>query len=105
MVGRAAEHRTVDVVEVHPEVSFTTMTGAALPGKRSPQGQQARLDALTAAGVSRPSVLKGTGYAADDVLDACAVAWSAHRRATGAAQWLPDPPEAFSDGTRAAIVV
>ncbi len=96
---------TVDVVEVHPEVSFTAMTGAPLPGKRSAEGRQARLDALVAAGISRPSVLTGSGYAADDVLDACAVAWSAHRRATGDARWLPDPPEVFSDGIRAAIVV
>ena len=50
-------------------------------------------------------MLKGSGYAPDDVLDACAVAWSAHRRATGDARWLPDPPEVFSDGIRAAIVV
>ena len=96
---------TVEVVEVHPEVSFATMTGGPLPGKRTPEGQQARLAALAAAGVARPSVLKGTGYAPDDVLDACAVAWSAHRRATGEARWLPDPPEVFSDGIRAAIVV
>ena len=96
---------TVDVVEVHPEVSFTTMAGQPLPGKRTAEGQQARLHALAAAGIARPSVLKGTGYAPDDVLDACAVAWSAHRRATGDARWLPDPPEVFSDGIRAAIVV
>ncbi len=95
---------TVEVVEVHPEVSFATMAGAPLPGKRTAQGQQARLDALAAAGIARPSVLKGSGYAPDDVLDACAVAWSAHRRATGEAHWLPDPPEVFSDGIRAAIV-
>ena len=96
---------TVDVIEVHPEVSFATMAGAPLPGKRTAEGQQARLDALAAAGIARPSVLRGSGYAADDVLDACAVAWSAHRRATGDARWLPDPPEVFSDGIRAAIVV
>jgi predicted RNase H-like nuclease/AcrR family transcriptional regulator len=96
---------SVDVVEVHPEVSFTTMAGAALPGKRTPEGQQARLDALAAVGIARPSVLVGSGYAADDVLDACAVAWSAHRRATGDARSLPDPPEVFSDGIPAAIVV
>jgi len=96
---------TVDVVEVHPEVSFATMSGAALPAKRTPEGQRARLDALAAAGIAAPSVLKGSGYAPDDVLDACAVAWSAHRRATGVARWLPDPPEVFSDGIRAAIVV
>ena len=29
---------TVDVVEVHPEVSFTTMTGGPLPGKRTRAG-------------------------------------------------------------------
>jgi len=86
-------------------VSFSAMAGAPPPGKRTAQGQQARLDALAAAGIARPSVLRGTGYAPDDVLDACAVAWSAHRRATGAARWLPDPPEVFSDGIRAAIVV
>ena len=96
---------TVEVVEVHPEVSFATMAGGVLPGEAHPEGQQARLDALAAAGIARPSVLKGSGYAADDVLDACAVAWSAHRRATGDARLLPDPPEVFSDGIRAAIVV
>ncbi|MFL6170322.1 MAG: DUF429 domain-containing protein [Ornithinibacter sp.] len=96
---------TVEVVEVHPEVSFATMTGGPLPGKRTTEGQQARLAALARAGVARPSVLKGTGYGPDDVLDACAVAWSAHRRATGEARWLPDPPEVFSDGIPAAIVV
>ncbi len=96
---------TVDVVEVHPEVSFATMAGGPLPSKRTAEGQQARLAALAAAGVAGPSVLKGTGYAPDDVLDACAVAWSAHRRATGEARWLPDPPEVFSDGIRAAIII
>jgi predicted RNase H-like nuclease len=96
---------TVEVVEVHPEVSFTTMAGATLPPKRTGEGQAARLEALAAAGVARPSVLRGSGYAPDDVLDACAAAWSAHRLAVGEARFLPDPPEVFSDGIRAAIVV
>jgi predicted RNase H-like nuclease len=96
---------TVDVVEVHPEVSFATMAGAGLPAKRTPEGQAARLEALDVAGIARPSVLKGSGYAPDDVLDACAVAWSAHRWAVGDARTLPDPPEVFSDGIRAAITV
>ena len=96
---------TVEVVEVHPEVSFTTMAGAPLPGKRTAEGRTARLDALAAAGVARPSVLSGSGYAPDDVLDACAVAWTAHRHAVGEARSLPDPPEVFSDGIPAAIVV
>ena len=54
--------------------------------------------ALAAAGLPRPSVLQGSGYAVDDVLDACAVAWSAARHTTGLARSMPDPPEVFSDG-------
>jgi len=94
---------TVEVIEVHPEVSFAEMAGAPLPPKRTPEGHDQRLATLAASGIARPSVLKGSGYAPDDVLDACAVAWSAHRRATGDARRLPDPPEVFSDGIRAAI--
>ncbi|GAA4399172.1 hypothetical protein GCM10023168_06110 [Fodinibacter luteus] len=96
---------TVDVVEVHPEVSFAVMAGTVLPRKRTDEGRAARLEALAAAGIARPSVLEGRGYAADDVLDACAVAWSAHRRATRVGRSMPDPPEVFSDGIRAAIHV
>ena len=44
-------------------------------------------------------------YAADDVLDACAVAWTAARRAAGLSRSLPDPPEVFSDVVRSAIHV
>jgi len=94
---------TIEVIEVHPEVSFAEMAGAPLPPKRTPEGHDQRLATLAASGIARPSVLKGSGYAPDDVLDACAVAWSAHRRATVDARRLPDPPEVFSDGIRAAI--
>ena len=38
----------------------------------------------------------------DDVLDAAAVAWSAHRMATGTAQSHPNPPEE-ANGHRIAI--
>ena len=75
------------------------------PASAPPRGRPARLDALAAAGVARPSVLQGHGYAPDDVLDACAVAWTAHRHAVGDARSLPDPPEVFCDGIPAAIVV
>ena len=95
---------TVTVLEVHPELSFATMTGSPiLAGKKTDEGRDERLAALAAAGIARPSVLQGQGYAADDVLDACAVAWSAARHTTGLAQPLPDPPEVFSDGIPAAI--
>lgn len=95
---------TVSVIEVHPEVSFAAMTGAPITSnKKTDEGRAERLTALAAAGIARPSVLQGQGYAADDVLDACAVAWTAARRANGLARSLPDPPEVFSDGIPAAI--
>ena len=95
---------TVTVLEVHPEVSFAVMAGAPiLASKKTVEGRAERLAALAAAGIPRPSVLEGQGYAADDVIDACAVAWSAARHTVGLAQPLPDPPERFSDGLEAAI--
>ncbi|GAB3873305.1 DUF429 domain-containing protein [Terrabacter terrigena] len=95
---------TVTVLEVHPELSFATMTGAPIKAsKKTDEGRSQRLSALAEAGLARPSVLEGQGYAADDVLDACAVAWTAARHAAGQARPLPDPPEVFSDGIPAAI--
>lgn len=97
---------TVEVLEVHPEVCFAEMAGAPLrPGKKTPEGRTARLEALAAAGIARPSVLEGTGYGADDVLDACAVAWTAARRLAGLSHSLPERPEVFGDGIPAAIHV
>ena len=97
---------TVAVFEVHPELSFAVMAGAPLPtSKKTDEGRAARLAALAAVGIPSPSVLKGDGYAADDVLDACAAAWTAARRTTGLARSLPAPPETFSDGIPAAIWV
>jgi predicted RNase H-like nuclease len=97
---------TVLVLEAHPELSFAEMAGAPIrAGKKTAEGQAARLTALRAAGLASPSVLSGTGYAADDVLDACAAAWTAARRTNGAAHPLPDPPQTFSDGIPAAIWV
>ena len=95
---------TVTVLEVHPELSFATMTGSPIKAsKKTDEGRAQRLAALADAGLARPSVLEGQGYAADDVLDACAVAWTAARHAAGLARPLPDPPETFSDGIPAAI--
>ena len=95
---------TVTVVEVHPELSFAVMAGAPIAAsKKTEAGRRERLAALHAAGLPRPSVIDGHGYAADDVLDACAVAWTAARHTLGLARPLPDPPERFSDGIAAAI--
>lgn len=97
---------TVRVLEVHPEVCFAEMAGAPVAeGKRTEAGAAARLDVLRSAGLLAPSVLSGSGYGTDDVLDAVAVAWTALRCATGTARSLPDPPETYGDGIAAAIWV
>jgi predicted RNase H-like nuclease len=94
------------VVEVHPEVSFAAMdpTSVAL-SKRTVAGRQAREDALRMAGVTPPAYQARQGYGADDLLDACAAAWSARRVACGTAESLPESPETFSDALPAAIRV
>lgn len=93
------------VVEAHPEASFAMMTGAALISrKRSGEGVHERRDALSSVGIALPSAtLQGVGR--DDTVDACAVAWTAHRVKTGHSRTFPDEPEVFSDGIPAAIHV
>ncbi len=84
------------VVETHPEVSFAAMHGGPLPwSKKTWNGLALRRRLLAAEGIEVGGDLGGAGAAApDDVLDAAAAAWSAHRWATGAARTLPeDPPE------------
>ena len=97
---------TVVVLGAHPELSFTAMTGAPIvAGKETDDGRVARLAALRAAGLASPSVLHGTGYAAHDVLDACAAAWTAARRMNGEAHPPPDPSQTSPHGIPAGIWV
>ena len=93
------------VYEVHPEVSFSLLTGAPiLPGKRSAAGLAARRRALSEVGIVAPTDLaEARGVAADDVIDAAVVAWSARRIAAGRARSFPDPPERLPDGRLDAI--
>ncbi|MGH9229409.1 MAG: DUF429 domain-containing protein [Acidimicrobiales bacterium] len=93
------------VYEVHPEVSFSLLTGAPIiAGKRTAAGLAARRQALEGAGILVPTDLTAAGgVAADDVLDAAVVAWSARRVAAGQARSFPDPPEVSADGRAAAI--
>jgi enoyl-CoA hydratase/carnithine racemase len=94
------------VVEAHPELSFAEMAGGPMAAaKTTPEGIAAHLAELARHGISRPSVLADSGYAADDLLDACAAAWTAARYVSGDARSLPDPPEVSSDGIPAAIWV
>ena len=91
----AASAGAIDVREVHPETSFSLMVGAPIgPSKRTGEGLAARRAALARAGIVVPDDV-GLGrrlVAADDVVDAAAVAWSARRVAAGRARSFPDPP-------------
>lgn len=92
--------------EVHPEVSFRALAGGTslLARKKSWSGQMARRSLLATAGIVLPDDLGAAGRTPpDDVLDAAAAAWTAHRIAHGRAHSLPDPPEHDADGRPIAI--
>jgi predicted RNase H-like nuclease/ADP-ribose pyrophosphatase YjhB (NUDIX family) len=96
----------VEVVEVHPELSFARMAGApVLASKKDGDGVRARREALAAHGIVAPPWFRGGGFAEDDLLDACAAAWSAVRHSHGLSESFPEQPEVFSDGLPAAIRV
>lgn len=91
------DHPDRRVIEVHPELSFATMTGAGvspvLEPKKTAWGAQLRRTLLADQAIA-PAVIKGN-YATDDLLDAAAVAWSARRASQGKADSYPSPPEAL----------
>jgi predicted RNase H-like nuclease len=93
------------VYEVHPEVSFSVLTGAPISAsKRTAAGRAARRGALDAVGIGVPDGLDGAaGVGADDVFDAAVVAWSARRIAGGVARSFPDPPARLPGGGLDAI--
>jgi predicted RNase H-like nuclease len=88
--------------EVHPELSFAALAGAPLPdSKHTPAGLAARRDLLARAGITLPP--KVAGAAADDLLDAAAVAWSVLRIAAGTAVTLTNRDQSAADGSEIAI--
>ena len=92
------------VVEVHPELSFATLAGAPMAAsKKTPHGARARRAALAAVGLEAPAWYPGSDFTEDDLLDACAAAWSAARCAAGSAVSYPEEPEVFGDAIPAAI--
>ena len=95
----------VEVVEVHPEVSFASLGADVVVPKRTADGAATRLAALRRAALVVPDDLRRRGVGRDDALDACAVAWTARRCARGESRRLPGTPERFSDGLDAAIHV
>lgn len=90
--------------EVHPEVSFRAMNGGRplRQRKKSAGGVLERLELLGRHGIELTQLGSSAFAPIDDVLDAAAAAWSAHRIATKAARTLPDPPELVG-GHRVAI--
>ncbi len=99
------------VWESHPELSFMAITGApiALP-KRTTHGQAARRDALQFALNLDAEALdalwqacRPTGARFDDLLDACALAWSALRHNQGQSQLCLGEPQRDERGLLMAI--
>ncbi len=76
------------VYEVHPELAFTAMAGAPLrDSKHTAAGRDRRHELLAAQGIRIPERASARPPAPlTDTLDAAAVAWTAHRIATGTAQ-------------------
>lgn len=79
--------------EAHPESSFAELAGEVLhERKKTPEGAGRRRSLLADVGVVLPGV-PPRGAALDDLLDAGAVAWTAHRIASRTALRLPPPPD------------
>lgn len=102
------------VYECHPEVAFWAMNeemALDLPkkirGRPNPEGLALRRDLLRSGGLPDdvldidPRSLGRVGP--DDVLDACACAWSARRVLGGAAHCFPPDPPRDGKGLRMAI--
>ena len=95
-VDRWVEATSMDVREVHPEVSFATIAGRALTRKKkSWAGACEHRTLLAEAGIDLADDLGEAGVQEgyDDVLDAAAAAWSALRIVAGQAMSLPVTPE------------
>ncbi len=88
------------VYEVFPEAAFGAMVGRVVAEpKRSRDGEEIRRRALDEQGIAPPARVAGAGR--DDLLDACAVAWSARRLAHGLGVCVPDPPPVVRGHTQA----
>jgi predicted RNase H-like nuclease len=102
------------IVEVHPELAFWAMNGEAsvpLPkkvkGSAHLPGLELRKALLARAGFPLlalpPASYRRADVGADDLLDACACAWSARRILAGRAVSFPVDPPLDARGLRMAI--
>lgn len=96
--------------EGHPELSFATWRGG-LPmslSKKTVAGREERARCVashwpTLLDEAR-AALPRAGWSDDDLLDACALLWTARRRAAGTAHVRPDPADRDATGLTMAIV-
>ncbi|MBB3771075.1 putative RNase H-like nuclease [Angulomicrobium tetraedrale] len=102
------------VHECHPEVSFWAMNGGApldtpkkVKNAAHKPGLALRRALLQAAGFPpdplAPFAARAIGVGEDDLIDACAAAWTAGRIARGEAVSFPSPPEEDAHGLPIAI--
>ena len=95
--------------ESHPEVAFAIMNGnsAVLSKKRQKEGASERIELLRKSGFPIDNLVKperaGGNWFIDDLLDACACAWSARRIHEGRAVTFPADPPRDARGLRMAI--
>jgi predicted RNase H-like nuclease len=93
------------IAEAHPELAFALLAGAPMRhAKRTREGRAERIAALPRAfaGVVRGGPPSGARW--DDLLDACALAWTADRIRRGVALRLPARPSKDARGLRMEIL-
>jgi predicted RNase H-like nuclease len=92
------------VFEVHPELGFAALNDGmpVVSKKRLRAGRDERWALLEKAGCASPGRPR-SGEAEDDLLDACAAAWSASRIARGRGECLPLHPSRDRRGLRMEI--
>jgi predicted RNase H-like nuclease len=92
--------------EIHPELVFASLAGGLLPyGKKSWNGQMIRRGLLARVGIVLDNALPhARDVPANDVLDAAAVAWCAHKIAMGEATRVPDPADQHDHRDRPIVI-
>jgi predicted RNase H-like nuclease len=111
---RARSDLVPRVYECHPEVAFWAMNGRValtepkkVKSRPYPPGLELRRGLLRAQGFSERAIEAATAKSLkagpDDLIDACATAWTASRIANRQAMCFPDPPERDAHGLPIAI--